>query len=302
MRIRQLDAFRATIITGTMSAAADSLKTSQPTVSRLISELETELKLQLFRREKGRIHPTHEGLEFYRRVDKVHDAFASLKNVAQDLRESGFREVRIMATPAVSMAIVPALMEQLVCSHPDISARLITVDKKSYFEAKCENSFDIFIGNKMGFEGGTEQVELGTVDFICAVPKGHRLAKSAIITLADLEGEHVISQLDDDNRLFLQHERLFEEHDIAMKRNIYADTSSTAYHMVARGMGLSVLEPLTAPLWIGNGVAIRPFRPKLSYSFVAGIKPGAHQSSIISEIIEIARGLFAASAAWTQGL
>lgn len=293
MRIRQLEAFRATIVTGTMSAAADSLNTSQPTISRLLTDLEASLEIQLFRRKKGRITPTYEGLAFYQRVGKVFDTLADLRGSVEDLRHAAFRQVRIIAPPAISMSIVPEVMARLVKLYPDVRANLVTVDTDNYFNANCKDEFDIVLGNRIGFEGEMEQIQLAKVDFVCAVPAEHRLAEVSEVSIQDLDGETLISQLDDENRVFLKHNRLLEGLGAGVKRHIHAQTSATAYAMVMRSMGVALLEPFNAPIWEKNGVVIKPFTPALSYDFVAGIKPGAHQSTVVDAVIGIARDVFA---------
>lgn len=292
MRIRQLEAFRATVITGTVSAAAKSLKTSQPTVSRHLIDLERELNVQLFRREKGRVQLTSEGLEFYHRADEVFTAFTALSTVTEDLQKDTFRDIRIISPPAISMTIVPEVMKRLLNVFPDIRAQLLMVDNHNYFEVKCEKISDIVLGNRIGFESNLEQIPLVKVDFVCALPEGHPLSEKSEISVADLEGETMISLLEDKHRLFLQHERVFADAGVSVTQNIYCHTSAAAYAMVQRGLGVALLEPFGAPIWENHGVVIRPFKPRLSYEFMAGLMPGALQSAAISQVISIARDVF----------
>jgi DNA-binding transcriptional LysR family regulator len=56
--IRQLQAFREVMRSGSVSEAARILGRTQPAVSALIANLEAELQLSLFRRQKGRMEPT----------------------------------------------------------------------------------------------------------------------------------------------------------------------------------------------------------------------------------------------------
>jgi DNA-binding transcriptional LysR family regulator len=292
MRIRQLEAFRATVISGTISAAAQSMRTSQPTVSRLLIQLEEELSIGLFRREKGRLHLTNEGMQFYQRVDDVFTAFTSLSSVAEDLRTNAFREVRILATPALAMTVVPELVARLVAAHPKMKAQLLTLDNNSYFDAECETAQDIIIGPRVGYEAKFEQISLAHVNFVCVMPREHALAVKDHVTTTDLAGQSLISLLDDQHRVFLKHENLFRDDDHSVERNIYCHSSAAAYAMVQRGLGLALMEPFSAPLWESFGVVTRPFKPDLSYEFVAGLKPGALKSAAMSEIIEIARDIF----------
>ena len=52
--IRTLEAFREIILRGSATAAAQSLGSSQPAVSRLLGQLEEQLGFPLFHRSKGR--------------------------------------------------------------------------------------------------------------------------------------------------------------------------------------------------------------------------------------------------------
>lgn len=289
MNIRQLEAFRATVIEGTMSAAATALRTSQPTISRHLKALESTLELQLFRREKGRAHLTYEGLQFYHRVEEAFGAFTSLSSVAQDLRTDAQREIRIISSVALSMSIVPAVMQRLNQSFPDLRVQLITVDKNNYFAANCETEFDVVLGNRIGFESAMEQITLAEVEFLCALPPEHRLAKLDEVNITDLAGETMISLLEDGKHIFLKHERLFEDANIDVIQNLFCHCSSTAYGLVRRGLGIALMEPFSADIWRSYGVVTRPFRPELTYEYVAGVKPGTRPSAAISEVIEAAR-------------
>ncbi|KAG1251045.1 hypothetical protein G6F68_012483 [Rhizopus microsporus] len=59
-KLRQMEVFRAVMLTGSMNGAAKLLFVSQPAVSRLIAHTEQSLGLQLFARDKGKLTPTPE--------------------------------------------------------------------------------------------------------------------------------------------------------------------------------------------------------------------------------------------------
>lgn len=60
INLRQIEVFRAIMMTGSISGAAKLLNVSQPAISRLISYTETRVGLVLFERIKGRLYPTPE--------------------------------------------------------------------------------------------------------------------------------------------------------------------------------------------------------------------------------------------------
>ncbi len=90
MNLRQIEAFRLVMLRGSMTAAAEELGTSQPSISRLIGELEASTGLTLFVRNGGRIRATDAGSAFYREVDR---SFVGLEN-------SGIRLVRSVSSAA----------------------------------------------------------------------------------------------------------------------------------------------------------------------------------------------------------
>ncbi|WP_306259587.1 LysR substrate-binding domain-containing protein [Pararhizobium sp. IMCC21322] len=289
MKIRQLEAFRATVINGTISAAAKYMRTTQPTVSRMLIQLERDLGITLFRREKGRLHLTNEGMQFYQSVDEVFASLSGLNDTTERLRNNAFLEIRIFSTPAISMTIIPELMARLVAEHPEMRAKLITLDYYSYFAAHCETEHDIVLGHRVGFEANMEQTTLAEVDFVCVLPPGHPLTGQEIVHVEDLAGETIISLLDDRHRVFLRHEKLFQEADVAVNQRIFCHSSAATYAMVQRGLGVAIMEPFSAPMFEPFGVVVRPFRPRLTYDFIAGLKHVELQSVAMSQVIGLAR-------------
>ena len=67
MNLKQLKAFRAVMVTGSVSEAARSLFRTQPTVSALIAGLEAEIGYPLFERRSRRLHPVPEAFSCSRR-------------------------------------------------------------------------------------------------------------------------------------------------------------------------------------------------------------------------------------------
>ncbi|MFZ7093959.1 LysR family transcriptional regulator [Primorskyibacter sp. 2E233] len=290
MRMRQLEVFRATILNGTLSAAARSLNMTQPTVSRMLADLEHSLNFPLFLRRKGRVVPTPEGMEFYQRLDDVFSAFVQLRHAADDISRNREKELKIVSLPALSASVVPETLARFALNYPDIKAQLITADIPTYFNLARDPSVDICIGNQLGDQPGVEQITLAKVDYVCALPPDHHLTARTIVTADDLNGENVIALLDDTNRGFDKHEDLFQS--IDTRQQFQTQNSGNAYAMVLRGLGIAILEPFSAPFWAANGVAIRPFRPRLSYKYAACYSGKKIRSSAVDALVKTAKDVF----------
>ena len=67
---RQLKLFRAIMLHGSMSRAAQACDTSQPTLSRELARLEQILDFALFDRIRGRLRPTARALALMQEVER----------------------------------------------------------------------------------------------------------------------------------------------------------------------------------------------------------------------------------------
>nr|WP_233278980.1 LysR family transcriptional regulator [Agrobacterium radiobacter] len=67
---RQLEAFRAVMLTGGMTSAANLVRITQPAISRLIRDLEEEIGISLFERTGNRLRPTREAGILFKEVSR----------------------------------------------------------------------------------------------------------------------------------------------------------------------------------------------------------------------------------------
>src|SRR5471032_3000145 len=85
LNLRQIEVFRAIMLSGSISGASKLLYVSQPAVSRLISYTEQRLGLMLFQRIKGRLYPTPEARRLFTEVNVVYQGVQRVNEVADDL-------------------------------------------------------------------------------------------------------------------------------------------------------------------------------------------------------------------------
>ncbi|MBP2562502.1 DNA-binding transcriptional LysR family regulator [Neorhizobium galegae] len=118
MNFRQIEAFRAVILSGTASRAAELMGVTQPNVSRLVGELEEAVGFALFDRVKGRLIPTPEGQAFYRDVDQSFRGLDKLRSSAARIRDFGSGHIRVASLAAAGTTIVPGLFANSVKAFP----------------------------------------------------------------------------------------------------------------------------------------------------------------------------------------
>lgn len=90
MDTRKLEAFIRAVDLGSISGAATSLHTSQSALSQQLSNLESQIGVQLMKRTKTGIEPTSSGRTLYRRaqhiLEEVDNSLAEVRNVAKEFR------------------------------------------------------------------------------------------------------------------------------------------------------------------------------------------------------------------------
>src|SRR5690606_9276820 len=84
VNLKSLECFRATVDQGTVSAAAHSLRITQPAVSRLLRVLEEAAGFELFYRRTGRLIATDEALRVYKEVDVALDSIERVSELVKN--------------------------------------------------------------------------------------------------------------------------------------------------------------------------------------------------------------------------
>jgi DNA-binding transcriptional LysR family regulator len=113
LNFRQIEAFRAVMLTGTTIAAANMLNTTQPSISRSLAQIQAAAKLKLFELDRGRLRPTPEAIMLFEAVQRNFLGLEAIEETVALLRRSGIGRLRVACTPALGMSVMPAIMANL---------------------------------------------------------------------------------------------------------------------------------------------------------------------------------------------
>src|SRR5690606_16683963 len=101
LNLRQIEVFRAVMITGTIRGASELLFVSQPAVSRLLSHMEQRIGFPLFERIRGRLHATLEAKKLFHEVEVLYSGVQRVNELASELREHQEGILNLIASPSV---------------------------------------------------------------------------------------------------------------------------------------------------------------------------------------------------------
>nr|WP_321982766.1 LysR substrate-binding domain-containing protein [uncultured Cohaesibacter sp.] len=289
MRLRQIEAFRATMNSGTITGAANMMAVTQPSVSRLIADLEINLGFRLFERKGSRLQPTEEALRFYQEVERTFAGIDQLEAVADRIRQEQMGLLSIFSTPALATSLMPKVLKNFHELYPDTKVRLEVRMPMEIFTQLQSSAGDVGVSNHAAELPGVIQEPLYDAAFVCVVPKDHRLAKKDVITHGDLDGETLIGLSSEGalnwNKIF----KNFREKGIENYNWISTQHAEAGYALVAEGLAIGVLEPFSAKRWMGKGVVIRPLRPKICFSFSICFSANKAKSSVAQDFAKLVR-------------
>ena len=128
MEFRVLQYFLAVTREGNISAAAQSLNLSQPSLSRQLKDLEEELGAKLFIRGNRRIELTEEGLILRKRAGEIMQLVELTESEISEVKNNISGTLSIGAGESLSMHRITEVFRRLKENYPDIRLNVVSGD------------------------------------------------------------------------------------------------------------------------------------------------------------------------------
>lgn len=273
MNIRQLKAFRATVLAGTVSGAAELLDLSQPSISRLISQFEKFLGLVLFDRVSGRLVLTPEGQLIYEQVEKTFNALDKINEYAVDIKHSRVGKLSIACMPALGLEFMPAVIEGFCKSNPEVSITLDVQVSPKIEDWITTQHVDIGLAQMPLEREGLIVDEFCRVPYVAALPKGHPLSSHSRLIPEHFNHHNFIS-LTLTNSVRHLIDQLFANYHVSRKMLLETSYLPTICRLVEHGLGVSLVDPLSAHASLDN-IDVRVIEP--APMFNVGLMYASHR-------------------------
>ncbi|EPK7358348.1 LysR family transcriptional regulator [Kluyvera ascorbata] len=281
VNLRHIEIFHAVMTAGNLTEAARLLNTSQPTVSRELARFEQVLGLKLFERSRGRLHPTVQGLRLFEEVQRSWYGLDRIVSAAESLREFRQGELSIVCLPVFSQSLLPPLLQPFLARYPQVNIQIVPQESPLLEEWLSAQRHDLGLTETMHTPAGTERMPLLTLNEVCVLPATHPLTEKAVLTPADFQGENYISLSRTDSYRQLL-DTLFSEHQIKRRMVVETHSAASICAMVKAGVGISIVNPLTALDYVNSGVVIRRFSIDVPFT-VSLVRPLHRPTSALIE-------------------
>jgi DNA-binding transcriptional LysR family regulator len=186
LTIQQLRCFVAVAVEQQFTAAADSLRLAQPSISAQIHRLEKVLGTPLFHRGHRPVMLTDAGLEL---LPLARHVLSSLDDVVHGVSDvEGLRRghVTIGATPSLGATLLPTVLALFHQRYPGISLTFIERDSVVLVDELETGALDLALVIMPLPRPTLKDVVLATEQLVVMVAKDHPLADRERISIADL--------------------------------------------------------------------------------------------------------------------
>ena len=191
MDIKQLQAFVAIAELQSFSAAAQKIGLSQPSLSRLLKQLEADMGVLLVARQHRPLQLTEAGAFFYKKIATLLIEMQTITSMTQRLA-SPSPELRIGFVPSVLYGLLPEVIATLKQQHTDIEVRLCDISSYQQMQAMKSGEIDVGFGRFFYQDAWTQQILLRHERYVVALPKAHPAAQIPYQRLSELAQQHLI--------------------------------------------------------------------------------------------------------------
>jgi DNA-binding transcriptional LysR family regulator len=279
MEIRQLEAFAAVMTSGSVTGAARLLDRSQPAITRLVQELEAEIGYALFVRSGPRVTPTEQAYLLYGDVERALGGLRHIRARAADIaRGSAAQPLVLASTSALAVGLMPQALRALEARYGSTPVRLRSAAPEQVVQDVLNGVVQLGASSLPLEHKGLQVLWLGQAPCVAVIASNDPLAALPVVPLAALAQRRIVTM---SNPYRLRHRlnavwpQAAGAADAALQQPfIETNSSINAQALVRAGLGVAVLEPLTALGAPAEGVVVRPLDLPIPFDFGVVVPAG----------------------------
>jgi LysR family hydrogen peroxide-inducible transcriptional activator len=232
--------------------AADACLVSQPTLSVSIKKLEEELEVKLFERNANEVTVTPLGEEIIQQALSVLEMAANIKEIAKRGKDPLAGPLRLGVIYTIGPYLLPELVRQAIDRTPQMPLLLQENFTVKLLEMLRNGEIDCAILAEPFPDAGLAMAPLYDEPFMAALPSAHPLAQKKQISAQELKSETM---------LLLGNGHCFRDHVLevcpefarfssgaeGIRKSFEGSSLETIKHMVAAGMGVTLVPRLSVP-------------------------------------------------------
>jgi len=241
---KQIEIFYEVYKNSSMTAAANKMQISQPSISKTLAAVEKNLGFKLFLRKGKKLIPTNEAVELFEQASIVTNQLKNFNYIANTYKSRSLDFINIGTTPSLAETLVPKIIKKYNLVKPDARFNLINLNSIDLIEERYKPDIDITICFNARSPSNSKNIIIKEGKHFLVSPKKYNLKKE--IYLKDLLH---IPYIEITNLLSLYSEssimNYFIKNELNMNFYFKSDSYSAALSIINEGIGISILDDNT---------------------------------------------------------
>ena len=246
MELRQLTFFIGVAEELNFSRAATKMAIAQPALSRQIQQLEDQLGVLLFRRNKRNVALTPAGAYLLGQARQLRLTVNDVVEQTRRVHRGHVGALRIGHPGSALYSILPETLAILTGQFPDVATSLVEAAEQELYESLLNQHIDVGLMREVSTDARLDSEELFAEPFALVVPEAHWLTVDTFRNLGQCRDEaFVLPNLNRKLSYGLSYGQLvmdqFEQYGYTPRRVYESNYGATILRLVEKNLGLSVL-------------------------------------------------------------
>jgi DNA-binding transcriptional LysR family regulator len=284
-KLNAMAIFVRVIERGSFSAVARELQTTQPTISKILRALETELGGKLIARSTRQLSLTDEGQRYYRHCREILAAVDAAEHSFQTGKETIAGPLRVGSSVSFGRLQIAARLSDFLLQYPDVQVDLQLND---HLQDMVSEGLDVTLRIGELRDSGLIARRIGTTHRVTLASPAYLARHPAPKSPQDLSQHNCLLF----NLLSSQNQWVYEKngarHSERIAGNAQSNNSEAVREMVLTGLGIAL-----SPLWLfyddlkaGRVVALLQDYTAQSLPIHAVAAPNRRQSARVKAFVD----------------
>src|ERR1700730_3028122 len=222
------------------SRAAEELHVSQPYVSNQIQELESKLRITLFRRVGRRVYLTEPGALLNRHANVLLQRIAETDREIAELRQVIVGRLDLATVVIAAEHVLPQALGEFRAKYPEVALNLQVYNSREVEEAVADGRYELGITLSHSPPDNLKVEKFGVDELVVVVSKRHRLAGEETVKPEALSNEpFLVREATSGTRLFI--ESKFSEIGVPLAYSLELNNNQVIKTLVEANLGIAIL-------------------------------------------------------------
>ncbi|WP_192561534.1 LysR family transcriptional regulator [Pseudomonas gozinkensis] len=244
--LNDLQAFRAVVEQGSFRKAADTVRLSQPALSRRIEKLEDALGVKLFERTTRKVSLTQAGRGFMPSVERLLDDLDVALLGISEVASNRLGHVTVACVPSAAYYFMPSVVARYHRQFPRIKVKVLDSSAHDVLGAVVNGEADFGLSFMGTQEAGVDFEPLVQESYVVACRRDHPLAGRSSVTWDEFYRQDYISLDKTSGNRFLLDQALAN---VVPQRPGICETRhvTTMIGLVEAGLGVAAVPLMAMP-------------------------------------------------------